>query len=500
MPRKNSTDLFYLIKSLDKNQKGYIKKYSVNTKEKLFLKLFDAIDKQKVYDEENLFIDKAIIKQLPRLKIYLYEFILAALNAYYSGKNISGQIKKILNHISVLYNKGLYDQAIKQLNRVKRMAVTYEKFNSLMEVYEWERTLMVERQLTADFERVEKEEEATIAKIKNLAEYKNAYECMSKLYMEIIKTRNKTELNALKMIVRHKRFSGDDKAQSVMAKMVYYKTLSKYCSAFDDLKTYEIYSGKVVRLMEENPHLIAENVNQYIKVLNNHIAITSENGNLKDYESSLLKLKSIPEKHRHSDVRNLKRIVKLRVLVREFYHSLHRRNFERALVLAKEMEKILESQKQSISENHTNIFMYQIAYVYFINADYKKTIHWCYKIINSPVSSNKIFFLCFARLLALYAHYEMNNKSPVRYLLNETRRFTAKWNKVYSLEKMSFDFFDAWLKQSKRRNENVIEKLYEATNKSFNKMENTVLEYFNIHAWVLSKLQKRTFLEVLKSI
>jgi hypothetical protein len=87
MSKTSSLDLFSLIKSLNKNEKGYVKKFSFSRKNTgaHFIRLFDAIDEQKEY-REDLLKKQKYIRQLPRLKIYLYEHILAALDSYYSKK------------------------------------------------------------------------------------------------------------------------------------------------------------------------------------------------------------------------------------------------------------------------------------------------------------------------------------------------------------------------------------------------------------------------------
>ena len=79
---KKTDDLFQLIKSLSKSEKGYFKKFSylyTIEGEKNYIKLFDAIEKQKEYDEKKLlkiFNEEEFIKQFPRVNssIFMLKF------------------------------------------------------------------------------------------------------------------------------------------------------------------------------------------------------------------------------------------------------------------------------------------------------------------------------------------------------------------------------------------------------------------------------------------
>jgi hypothetical protein len=87
---KPSTELHDLIKSLTKSEKRFFKLHSaLQSGDKNYLRIFDAIDKQKVYDEEALkkqFAKETFIKHLPSEKNHLYKLILKALRAYPRGE------------------------------------------------------------------------------------------------------------------------------------------------------------------------------------------------------------------------------------------------------------------------------------------------------------------------------------------------------------------------------------------------------------------------------
>ena len=68
---KASTELFDLVKSLTKSEKRFFKlTSSLQSGEKNYLKIFDHIEKQKNYDEEELkheFRNETFVKHFPKL-------------------------------------------------------------------------------------------------------------------------------------------------------------------------------------------------------------------------------------------------------------------------------------------------------------------------------------------------------------------------------------------------------------------------------------------------
>ena len=85
---KKPDDLFKLIKSLEKAEKGYFKKFAQTHNkgaEHQYLKLFDAIDQQLEYNEPDLlkkFKSESFVKQLSVTKSYLWDLILKSQRAY----------------------------------------------------------------------------------------------------------------------------------------------------------------------------------------------------------------------------------------------------------------------------------------------------------------------------------------------------------------------------------------------------------------------------------
>ena len=139
MPNRSTDSLFQLIHSLQKSEKRNFKLYVQRNSSSPDLKvvqLFDALDKMKDYDEKELINKTVSIKkeQLSNMKAHLYKQILASLRVLENNENIDIQLHEQLDYARILYNKGLYLQSLKILDRVKENAITYNQMTFLIEV------------------------------------------------------------------------------------------------------------------------------------------------------------------------------------------------------------------------------------------------------------------------------------------------------------------------------------------------------------------------------
>ncbi|MCW3103475.1 MAG: hypothetical protein JWO09_1915 [Bacteroidetes bacterium] len=144
-----SEELHQLIQSMNMSEKRYFKIYSsrhVIGKKNNYLRLFDAIGRQDSYNEAALkknFEGETFIKHLPSEKNYLYHNVLDSLTFFYKEKTFLARYCNILIAIEILYNKGLFDQCKKLINRSKKEAYSLEKFSVLLLILRWETLIYI---------------------------------------------------------------------------------------------------------------------------------------------------------------------------------------------------------------------------------------------------------------------------------------------------------------------------------------------------------------------
>jgi len=146
MSNRSADILFQLIQSLEKAEKRHFKLYikrSSSREDLKIIQLFDAIDKSKDY------VEKQVIKKLPyiekpqfaNLKAHLYKELLASLRLLKSTESIDLQLHEQLDYARILYNKGLFLQSLKILEKVKDLAKTYHQESFLIQVISLEKKI-----------------------------------------------------------------------------------------------------------------------------------------------------------------------------------------------------------------------------------------------------------------------------------------------------------------------------------------------------------------------
>src|SRR5690606_5905431 len=107
------------------------------------IQLFDALDKMSVYDEAVLLKKNPSIKkqQLSNIKAHLYRQVLASLRLLSSDNNIDIHLHEQLDYARILYNKGLYHQSLKILERLKEVAQLYHQDSFLIQIISLEKKI-----------------------------------------------------------------------------------------------------------------------------------------------------------------------------------------------------------------------------------------------------------------------------------------------------------------------------------------------------------------------
>ncbi|MBL7948818.1 MAG: hypothetical protein KBA16_03985 [Bacteroidia bacterium] len=502
MAKTASPDLFLLIRSLSKHEKGYIRTYAFGKRQDdpKFMRLFTAIERLREYDETALLKSETYIRQLPRMKMYLYERILDALDNYYSVRNAQLEVRKVLNRITILFEKGLYDACIRQLPKAKELASRYEFFGQWMEAISWERTLMLEKQLVENFAKVEAEERLVITRLEELAACNVVYDQINKLYSESIWIRSEADHRKYKTALNAPVMRRPDAGMGVLARVLRYKARAKYYSALDERKRYLEVSRRAVELFDSDPAFTNQHLLAYIKALNNLIATLGENDRFQEFDRALEKLRSIPDRFPAGNSEKMRSMIRMRVLLREFYQNLYLREYDKAGELTETIEERLQKDRHLISAVHAVIFQYALSYIHFINGDYRKSLRWINAILNlKPLPVNRLF-QGYARVLGIILHFELGDVDMLQSLVPSALRFFDKRPDVYPLERMFIH--QLWRKvvrtSSDMERKKRLQELGSMIRKSYNPNDNRIMEYFDFLSWIDSRVRNVPFAEALR--
>lgn len=125
--KKASEDLFKLIHSLTVEEKGYFKKFARRHTSggNIYLSVFDAINKQKEFDEKAL---SKKYKNYAVIKVYLLDLVLQSLMMFQKDINSQRTLLNELIYIDILKNKGLRERASARQEKALKVAEEEENF------------------------------------------------------------------------------------------------------------------------------------------------------------------------------------------------------------------------------------------------------------------------------------------------------------------------------------------------------------------------------------
>jgi hypothetical protein len=506
MPNRSADPLFQLIRSLQKaekrNFKLYIQRNSAN-KDLKIIQLFDALDKMDDYDEAMLLKKNPAIKkqQLSNIKAHLYKQLLSSLRLLKSEESIDMQLHEQLDHARILYNKGLYLQSLKILDKLKELTHLYNQDSFLIQIISLEKkieTLHITRSMQdrADrlaFEAVEiNEKRRMITKLSNLA---------LQLYSWYIKNghaRNEADEVDVRMFFKES-LPPDAHLQTGFYERLY--LCQSYCwYAFirQDFLMYYKYTQKWVNLFLEQPQMIKVETGHYIKGMHN---LLNAHFDLRNYQQFDLVLKQFEafaasDTVNHNDNNRIQTFVYLNTARMNQHFMLG--TFNEGLSLVSYIEEKLDEYYLYLDRHRILVFYYKIASLYFGNQDYETSIDYLQKIINWKVDLRNDL-QCYARLMHLLAHYELGNYDIMEYLTKSVYRFMAKMGNLTVIEEEMFAFIRNTFHLSPRKLKPEFEKLLNKIKRlEKNRFETRAFAYLDIISWLESKVYEKPMHFVIK--
>ncbi len=508
---KASDDLFQLIKSMSKSEKGYFKKYASRHtigEKNTYIRLFDAIEELKSYDEtvlKNKFKGEKFAEKIYSIKNYLFNLILKALSSYHSEKYAVSKLHMMMIELNVLFEKGLYKQFKTLLNKAISIAIENDKPFYLALLYNKALTSFATDYYSGNedfsFKKLKQDTLDNLKKLATTEEYHILYNEMFLFTKETGNIRNEKDLEKINSFISHPLLQDESKADSFDAKFKYYNILGHYYRIINDHPNWLKYRKQLLLLMESDKKYIKESPRSYVLALNNFLLACVVTGDYKEFEANLRKLKlfakQFENKKEYIDIQS--RIFML-ISDLELSYAIKSLKLDKLQDIIDEIEPGFRKFGDKIAENR-KVFLYnRIAYASFIIKDYDKSILYINKIMNAANPKIDPEQQSFARLRSLIVHFEAGNYSLLEYTVKSTKRYLQKTNRIFKFEKLILNFIIKAMNYNndKQRHE-LYEKLkHDITRISDDKFERNVLEQFDVISWINSKLQHTGMLNVLK--
>ena len=508
MSNKNIDQLFQLITSLSKGEKRHFKLFATRHKggeNAKFLKLFDLMNAMDVYDENKILDkEKSILpEQLPNIKQNLYKQLLQSLRMLHSANDIDVKIRESVDNATILYNRCLYVQSYKTIEKAKEMAKKYEKNILLLDIHDLEKKLiskMVKRDTQDKIDSLIPEGEDLQKKLSNIITFSNLSTKLYGLYTKLGFTRNSADFEIVNSFLYSSLPAFKEEDLSVEEKMHLYHALVGYYFFIQDSRRAYDYAIKWVALFDNNHDLIESKLEIYIKAINNLLDAQYKLSKYEEFIQTSLKFDNIQNDTSLDFSENINFLLFK-------YSSKHKLDkyfmlgdFDKGVI---EVEQIIEKfalYEEKLNDHSKLIYYYKFACMYFGADEHKQAVHWLNQIINARDEDIRNDILCFARILNLISHYELENQDLVDYYIKSTYRFLGKKDDLHYYQTRILRFLKRL--NTIQTDEELVNAYKELREQLIplktNPYEKRAFVYFDIISWLESKIYKRKVRDIIK--
>lgn len=500
MAKTPSLSLRNLINALTGSEKRYFKLYVGEKveKESKYLVLFDLLDQGLIHDEEEL--KKAVYegdigesRKFSELKSYLFELILRALQSYDTKGNVNIRLQELLQGTQVLFRRSLFKEAKQNLSKAKKLASKYEEHLLLLEIIRWEKKIAYAltdiKFLDEELENLEKEERYHLAQYQLRTRYRNTF---FKLLTNIRKQAPGTgQAKHLDQLITSIKRLVLPKETGHNTKVIFYRLESMQHYIEGNIEGFVETNKLLLQLLESEPHFLKQEVSEYISVINN---LLIGHGTLEQFDQVIALLEILKAVQPITKDDELK--IHRQYYMNLFSYCIHTGNFDQGITAFKEHQKFLKKNKSQSFLKHT--FFFQYFYLHFGAGLYNEALQYMNDWLNLKTNTEKQDLQALARILNLVIHKELGNEILIQSLTRSATRFLNKISKPSKYEEAVLKYFRRSLKDIDKSDEQKSLELLlrDIKNIKSNRIDNHIMNLFDMESWVISKLNDVPFKDV----
>ncbi len=508
MPKISLDPLFELIKSLTKAEKRNFKLYAnriSQNEESKFVRLFDIIDQLKEYNEDTILQKGPEIKagQLSNLKGHLYKQILTSLRLNHISQNIDIQIRESIDYARILYNKGLYRQSLRTLDRIKHKAIEEKQHLLHSEIVDFEKMIesqYITRSIETRSEELTDESQAVNKIVSRASELSNLALSLYGLYLKVGYVRNAQDYELVRNYYQSNlpKYSLED--LSFFEKLYLFQSKIWYFYMIQDFPNCYRYAQYWVGLFDDQPEMIKKQMDLYIKGLHNLQLALFNSRSFEKHIEVVARLDALRTNDDFDFTENNRILLFLYSYLGKINSFFLKGDFSEGLPLVPVFEKELKHFQDKLDDHWLLLYYYKVACLYFGSGDNKTTIAYLNKIINHRDLNLREDIHCFARILSLIAHFEMGNADLVDYQVKSVYRFLAKRDNLQKMQQEIFRFLRKLPRvvPAEIRNEfiKLKDRLIEISSDPF---ERRPFLYLDIISWLESKIEGKSVQHIIQN-
>ena len=507
MANQPNDHLYQLIKSLSKAEKRSFKIYATRNSpgDAKFIQLFDAVDKAKDYDEEVIITKITDLKksQLSNLKAHLYRQILTSLRLTYVNHNIDIQLREQIDYARILYDKGLYKQSLKILEKAKSISHHNYRITLTSEILGFEKLIesqYITRSLRNRADQLIEETEESVESVSRYHALSNLALRLYGIYIKAGHVRSEHDFDITEKFFENALKQIDLTDIGFFEKHYLNVSFAWYSLIVQDFLMQYRYAQKWVEHFRKNPEMLELESIWYLKGMHVLLEALFILGHDEKHAEEVQHLKDFLDNPPTRSNENLETLG-----FQYYYTSLINQHFitgtfSKGLTIIPELIDQIEKFESRIDPHRILVFYYKIACMYFGAGKIEETISYLNKIINYPDPRLREDIHCFARILNLIAHFELGNETLIEYQARSTYRFIRKMNDLNLVQEEILKFLRNLTstnpKELRKKFIELRERLLEIQEKPY---QRRAFLYLDIISWLEAKIGNKPIQEIIKA-
>ncbi|MEP6647856.1 MAG: hypothetical protein ABJC12_12275 [Saprospiraceae bacterium] len=466
------------------------------------IQLFNALEAMTEYDDDVLLKKAGSLKkqQISNAKAHLYKQILSSLRVLESD-NLDVRLHEQLDNAIILYNKGLYQQSLKTLDKIKEVAREHHQSSLLVQVLFLEKkieTFHITRSIKERAAQLIEEAEEVNSRLIRITKLSNLALQLFSWYINNGHARNERDEKEVEDYFQTQLTNDLKQPNTFYEKLYLYQCYCWYAFIRQDFLAYYRYTQHWVDLFHQETLMIEVETISYIKAMHNlltsHFTLRNDIKFKKDLLAfEIFAATDLVKRNMNSNVQ-----VFFYVYMARFNLHILQGSFQEGLTMVPYVLEKLKEFQLFVDSHRIMVFYYKIASLYFGTGDFDNCIEYLNKIINWKVDLRNDL-QCYARLLHLIAHYELGHYELLEYLVKSVYRFMAKMENLSLVEEEMFKFLQKSFHLSAQELKPEFIQLLEII-RQFEKsrFETRALVYLDVVSWLESKVYEKPIQEIIR--
>ena len=504
--KKDST--FQLIKTLTKAEKRNFRLYAKHrhaSGDLKFVQLFDAMDKLKEYEEELLLkkVPSISKSQLSNQKAHLYKALLSSLRNL-NKDNPDIQVRENIDYARLLYNKGLYMQSLKILEKTKVLA-TKSYFTTLhLEVVEFEKEIesrYITRSIGKRAENLRAESCGLISEITSSNQLSNFALSLYDKYLKEGFVKSESDYDRMHDFFIENLPKFKFEKLDFFSRLYLYQSHVWYHLIIQDFKMCFKYAQKWVDLFEQNPNMIDIDPDMYLKGLHNllnalHHVGTEHHHRFLDALNKMEKFNENRKGHLNENSELLSFLYLEGNRINNFFMT---GEFTKGIEMIPYWEEKMAHFADRLDPYRILVFYYKFASLLFGAGRNKEAIRFLNRIMSFGDQKLREDIHVYSRMLMLISHFELGNDDLLEYQIKSVYRYLAKTKDMGEVHREILKFLRSTPGITKRdlkiEFEKLLVKLKVIRNHPYDKRP---FLYLDIISWLESRIDGITVEQVIR--